>query len=372
LAYDEDTDTWLKLDVVTDLVYGRPIRCMRLALGSHCLANRHRLEPLTVLAIEDEFFTLLLHCILDKGQFRTGHRKRLKSLGVSITKNHARVQQIREYCQVYLPALITWNRIVQALQNENWQWFINQRAGIVKKIFWQHPAIHSWRWLSNRLIRRLRPLFFMMRRHGLSVALLAPDGAGKSTLAAELTRIDYLRAQMIYMGGNSEAANINLPTTRWLKHRVKSLTGRRPNPKRLFFRGLNFINHLVEQWYRYAVGLYHKILGRFVIYDRYTYDSYLAPPAKSVGKRLRRWLRKKSCPSPNLVLLLDAPGNILFQRKREHSPERLEAQRQVFLGLQSKISNMVVVDATRSVNEVRRDVISKIWKYYGGLAQRLN
>ena len=242
---------------------------------------------------------------------------------------------------------------------------MNYQGTIARKLFWQDLYRNMLHAVTTGMLRTIRPVLFALRRHGIAVALLAPDGAGKSTLARELIQIDFLRARLIYMGSNTDASNIGLPATPWLKARVKSLKGSRWSPKAAIIRGLNFCNRLAEQWYRYLVGWYHKVRGRFVVFDRYTYDSYLAPAAKTIGKRIRRWLLKHACPPPDLVVLLDAPGGILYQRKGEHSPERLEEQRRVFLGLKDRISNLVVVDATRSADDVRRDVVSMIWKFYG-------
>ncbi|MFQ6113707.1 MAG: hypothetical protein ACE5NG_06400, partial [bacterium] len=99
--------------------------------------------------------------------------------------------------------------------------------------------------------------------------------------------------------------------------------------------------------------------------DRYLYDLYVAPPGRTFGKRLGRWLRLRTCPSPDLVILLDAPGEVLYARKHEHSPEWLEGRRQTFLALKDKIPNMIIVDATQSAEAVYREVISIIWQYYG-------
>jgi thymidylate kinase len=365
IGYDKINDTWLKLDVVTDTVYGRPVRHMHLNLAKQCLADRLKHNGLYVLDPAKEFITLLLHCILDKGQIRSKHRWRLHALGKTLSKNTRSYRWAIDYLRQYLPVTIKRQAIVQALEQGNWTWFMNHQSTIARKLFWQDLSRNTLHLVITGILRRMRPLLFVLRRRGIAVALLAPDGAGKSTLANELTRTDFLRARLIYMGTNSEASNIGLPTTRWLKERVSSLSERRRHPQSTLFRGLNFCNRLVEQWYRYAVGYYHKMLGRFVIFDRYAYDHYLAQPAKTRGKRLRRWLLRHTCPSPNFVLLLDAPGEILFQRKGEHSPERLEEQRQVFLDLQDKLTNLAVVDATRNANEVRRDVISRIWNYYG-------
>jgi thymidylate kinase len=365
IGYDKINDTWLKLDVVTDTVYGKPVRHMHLNLAKQCLADRIQHNGLYVLDPAKEFITLLLHCILDKGKIQSKHRRRLNSLGRTLAKETRNYRWAIDYLRQYLPVKIKRQAIVQALEQGDWSWLMNHHSTVARKLFWQEPFRNTLHLAITGILRRIRPLLFVLKRRGIAVALLAPDGAGKSTLAQELSRTDYLRARLIYMGSNRDASNVDLPTTRWLKERVKSLNRSGWTPQRSIFKGLHFSNRMVEQWYRYSVGWYHRMLGRFVIFDRYTYDSYLAPPAETLVRRLRQWLLKHACPPPNIVFLLDAPGDILYLRKQEHSPEHLEKQRQTFLRLKDKISNMVVVDATRSLKEVRGELISKMWKYYG-------
>ena len=42
IGYDESNDLWLKLDILTELAYGRPIPALRTELAPHCLDNRIR------------------------------------------------------------------------------------------------------------------------------------------------------------------------------------------------------------------------------------------------------------------------------------------------------------------------------------------
>jgi thymidylate kinase len=371
IGYDKIDDTWLKLDVVTDTVYGKPVRHMHLDLAKQCLVNRIQHNGLYVQDPAKEFITLLLHCILDKGKIQSKHRRRLNSLRNTLARKTRNYRWVIDYLRHYLPITIKRHAVVQALEQGDWSWFMNHDSAIARKLFWQKPFRNTLHLALSCILRRIRPLLFFLKRRGISVALLAPDGAGKSTLAQELSRTDYLPTRLIYMGSNRDASNIDLPTTRWLKERVKSSNGSGWNLQRSIFKGLHFSNRMAEQWYRYTVGLYHRMLGRFVIFDRYTYDSYLAPPAKTVIRRLRQWILKHACPPPNLVFLLDAPGDILYLRKHEHSPERLEKQRQTFLSLKDKISNMVIVDATCSLEEVRGELISKMLNYYGHRYQKM-
>lgn len=79
VTYDHADDCWVKLDVVTDLAFGR-FQELRLEGAAGCLARRRQVGDLVLLAADDAFWTLLLHCLLDAGTFRDAHRRSLMSL----------------------------------------------------------------------------------------------------------------------------------------------------------------------------------------------------------------------------------------------------------------------------------------------------
>ena len=104
-----------------------------------------------------------------------------------------------------------------------------------------------------------------------------------------------------------------------------------------------------------------------VIFDRFVYDSWLNPKPSSLMSRLRRALLESGWPTPDLVILLDAPGEILYARKQEHSPEWLEDQRQRYRRLAPRVPQMKIVDGTRPEIEVRHEVTQLIWQHYAAL-----
>jgi thymidylate kinase len=65
-----------------------------------------------------------------------------------------------------------------------------------------------------------------------------------------------------------------------------------------------------------------------------------------------------------MVIVLDAPGEMLFDRKGEHSATLLEEQRQGYLKLRHQVPRVVVVDATKNADLVRREVTGLIWRGY--------
>jgi thymidylate kinase len=64
-TYDRTRGAWLKLDVVTELAYG-PGFTLKTHLQDGCLARRQRRGEVYVLSDDDAFWTVLLHCLVDK------------------------------------------------------------------------------------------------------------------------------------------------------------------------------------------------------------------------------------------------------------------------------------------------------------------
>jgi thymidylate kinase len=188
------------------------------------------------------------------------------------------------------------------------------------------------------------------RSCGLSVALLGPDGAGKSSLAASIQQSFGRPVRTLYMG-------------LWAKSTSKAHL--------LPIPGFDLAGRLLRVWALYLVGRYHRMRGRLVIFDRYTYDALLTPP------RLLNWRSRlyfgmigHACPAPDLVILLDAPGSIMYERKGEHSPEKLEEQRQRFLALRKHVRRLQVVDAAVPESAVRSEVLARIRSTYAARVRR--
>jgi hypothetical protein len=76
---DDETRTRVKLDLVTELAYGRHHE-LRADGAEGFLARRRYVDEVAVLAPNDAFWTLLLHCMLDRRSFPAEHRRRLLEL----------------------------------------------------------------------------------------------------------------------------------------------------------------------------------------------------------------------------------------------------------------------------------------------------
>jgi thymidylate kinase len=220
-----------------------------------------------------------------------------------------------------------------------------------------------------------------------SVALLGPDGAGKSTVSRALLDSSPFPCKVIYMGDNLEACNFALPTSRLFgylrKHRhdrnkegaqapgpSPATGGRRTRSLgQILWAVARLVNFLGEEWYRQLLSWSYQARGYIVLYDRhFVFDFSLDGVDSDVPafeRRVHRWILTRLYPRPSLVVYLDAPAEVLFARKGEKTPEELENRRQAFLHQATQFRNFVRVDGTQPLNQVCAEVSRLIAEYSG-------
>jgi thymidylate kinase len=344
LGYHQPTHRWIQLDVGTHLSFG-PYYTLRSGAEAGCLARRRREGVAVVLADDDHFWTLLLHCLVDKVSIAPHHRRRLSALAESVRGDGDLALLVDRLCAAPWSAA----RVVDCARRGDWA-TLEALAPSLLAAWGRRQRTAAGVLLAYRVLRVLDKAYIPLRRRGFSVALLGPDGAGKSTLAAALQHSFHAPVHAVYMGLGDD--------------RLIRLA-------RLRVPGFGAPGRLLTLWLRYLEGRYHQTRGRLVVFDRYCYDARV-PPAQRLrwSGRLSRWLLAHACLAPDLVLVLDAPGEVAFRRKGEHSVGRLECERRVYLALQRKIPRLQVVDAARAAAAVRSDVLDRISLSYLGRAGR--
>lgn len=223
-----------------------------------------------------------------------------------------------------------------------------------------------------------------------TVALVGPDGAGKSTIGRRLQQITPLPMKYVYMGVNLESSNLVLPTTRLILEIKRARGGRPdmagygPSTRHLNHRPENFLKRLAkgskeavrmlnltaEEWFRQMVVWYYTSRGYLVLFDRHFYFDYYShdvvnpDPHRSLTSRLHGFMLQKLYPKPDFVVFLDAPSEVLFARKPEGTLEGLEARRQEYVRMRDAVKACAVVDVSRPLDEVTQEVSELIVKFY--------
>jgi len=359
VIYLPEIEMWLKLDIVNSLRFGKPVSCFGDDLLISMVEHRIYRECCYTLAPEDELLLLLIKAVVNDGGIRGSRADALQRLWQQTKSDPERKARLDSQLRAYFGPNADGNR---ALDHADWPWFVSRRAQLIKSLAVRQPFRTVGRYLRTRFMGFISPLLYAVFWRGASVALLAPDGAGKSTLAAHLLAQKHLRARLIYMGINLKASVVGLPTTPWFRRHANGAGG--SSIKRFVAKVLNFPNTLLEQWYRSLTGFYYRLRGRTVVYDRYVYDTWINPRPTRLIKRVRRFLIERTCPHPDIVIFMDAPGAVLFSRAHEHSVEALEKKRQAYLEVGTKIPNLHIVDATQDLLAVSAEATSIVWGFY--------
>jgi thymidylate kinase len=216
-----------------------------------------------------------------------------------------------------------------------------------------------------------------------SVALIGPDGAGKSTIAGMLAESFPISVKVLYMGVNLDSSNVMLPTSRLIRNMKRAVSRKsgstdqrggttkmqkKSGSARVFAR---VMNRVAEEWYRQILMWKYQREGAIVICDRhFQFDfDYGVPgpeglPDQRISERFHRWSLSRLYPRPDLTIFLDAPGEVLFARKAEATVEWLDSRRQGLLQQGARTPNFIRVDTTKPLQSVYEEVSKHILNFY--------
>jgi thymidylate kinase len=213
--------------------------------------------------------------------------------------------------------------------------------------------VRFWRAEWRRVWRRQR------YPTGLLVAILGPDGAGKTTLIQHLMgnltgafrRVDAFHLRPNVLGSEGTHSPVTDPHGKPLLPWWLSL--------------LKLPYYLLD----YALGYLFKVRPRLVrstlvLFDRY-YDDLLVDPRRYRygGPSGLARLARNVIPQPDLFLIVDVPEEALLTRKQEVSPEEVCRQREAYRTLAMQLPNAVLLDGSLAPAEVARHGSEVIVEY---------
>lgn len=342
LRYDRPADHWLKLDTVTEIAFGARQELPG-ADADELLRRAEAIDGIRVLGRGDRLWATLLHRVGDPpSSSRTreladvdlralsegadpwsplaepfligGVERGPRSAGPAAVVDLARRQESAELARITRLALAKLR---------------SRRASEVASRVLYHDLRH--------ILRRLRSAITFPARPGLVVALLGPDGAGKSGLAATLASSSPLPVRRRYMGLYQAGAS------------AQRIMGRNTSG---MFRLAMVTSVSVGSWL-------DRRRGRVVILDRHVYDLLMRGGARRA--QLRRAVYLRVGIRPDITIVLDAPPAILHERRPEQSVEQSAEERARYGRIAGAVPGAVIVDATQPLVDVAASVNAIVW-----------
>lgn len=194
---------------------------------------------------------------------------------------------------------------------------------------------------------------------GLFIAVLGPDGAGKSTL------IDKLEQKLSGAFRNSVKFHLR-PGIIGKKEEGNPVTDPHGNPPRSYLMSILKIGYyLTDYILGYLFKLYPKLVrSTMIVFDRY-YDDILVDSARYRygGPSILAELIHYFIPKPDLILTLDVSEEMILTRKQEVGKEELIRQRKSYRELAAKLPNAVILDSDQNPEKLADDASEIIIDY---------
>jgi thymidylate kinase len=332
LGYEEAARTWIRLDFTDRVEFGKRQE-LPSKVAPALLERRILIDDQYRLCADDAFWHLLLHRLLGGRAVASDELVRL-SQQAQVAGPLADLAD-----RASRPAMSSAELLDMVLRRE-WRRLEALRPALVRRWRWHHLPGSMAADARNAAARLRHAARSVVRPTGISVAIIGPDGAGKTTLAEGLRTSLPFPSSYVYMGVWREYS-----WDRWLR----------------YLPGARLTQRMVRLLARSVQARLQRTRGQVVLLDRFTYDVLLPSPVLDRRGRITVALVRRVGAEPQLVLVLDAPAEVMFARKGEQGIEELERRRRSYLEVARTREDAAVIDATQPVEAVREEAQRVLW-----------
>jgi len=254
--------------------------------------------------------------------------------------------------------------IVAAARSGDWRVVLQKRGALRKELRAQAIRRRPGQFIANKFHAFVRRFESARRPNGLNIAFLGPDGAGKSSV------IDAVGPRLLGAFARTACSGFAPPLRRLLRRGARRTDQPHALPSRSVLTSLLRAGYWLVYYTAGHLPLRWAVArSTLVLNDRHFVDilvdtkryRYGAP----AGVLQLIWY---VIPKPDMVILLDAPPEVLQSRKQEVPFDETVRQRNAYLALTQRLPNGYVVDAAQPRERVATDVSNLVLQY---LATRL-
>jgi thymidylate kinase len=315
--------------VAVDLIFAHRRAGMILATGEKLVSSRMRHSGFWIAAPDIEY-SYLLGKKAAKGKASLSQSLRLKQLVQTLGREKA-AEIAGEIFQPDVQA-----RIVDACA----QGSIDAELRTLTKKSWRaSPSSDAFSWIRYWAGEFRRAIWRASEPAGVLLAVMGPDGAGKSTIIEGLAQefVIPLRRRILFHW------RPQLLARRKDSGPVTEPHGQSPRGPLASMAHLSAF--FADCWAGYLFVIWARLVrSDFVQFDRYFHDVLVDPLRYRYGGPA--WYAALLCrllPEPDLVIVLDASDHLFFARKTELSRAEIQRQRVAYRELRFKRARVVYV-----------------------------
>ncbi len=342
---DSKTNLQAHFDLFTSLKW----RSFDFIESSSFLARRRVRDSFAIPAVADEAVTNLLAFMIYTGCVKEKYRASI-SAGFRAEPDAATKLLAETYGPVHASFLVSTGA------QERWPEIEARTPALRRALVLRQTFRHPLRTLGSVLADTARLVRRFLQPPGVTVVLCGADGSGKSTAGQAI--IEGLSGTFSPQKGRYFHWKPAL-----LSKKRREQRGPATDPHGKPVRNpIASLCYFAFHWLEFFLGSHLAIRpatfrGGLVLIDRFYYDFFvdqrryrLQVPKFLVG--LGYIFLKK----PDLVLLLDAPAEVLQRRKQEVPPSETARQCEAYRALIQNLPNGRIIDATQPADKVAADL----------------
>lgn len=213
---------------------------------------------------------------------------------------------------------------------------------------------------KNKVLEFKRKVYRFLKPTGVIISVLGCDGSGKSTVIDQLINHSpefeaFRGTEYHHLFATKKKSSGKPPVTN--PHDQVSRSWMLSNLKLMYF----LFKYIFGYW---LIAYPQKVRSKLVIFDRYYYDILVDPRRyRHNGNLLLTQFIGRIIPKPDLFFVIDAPAEVLQQRKQEVSFEESKRQRQAYLDLKNKLNHLSIIDNTQQAEIASFEVKKVLYRY---------